>query len=203
MELSLVMHVPSGPRANWLCIGWQFCLAEMRREFQTGGIFFCTTLYTDTKTTRLISNINMLFSTKKKQTLQAPPFQQAAAVKTIRPPLSHLPQKNRCSPHLPPIHASTNFKAKQTDGTRKSGGGIGVKIKPTVSLDICDASGSVNHKYFMAKFYIDTNVITKHCQVITEFRYPTLTRPLPRSVDDVRNQHNSDLKEVVFNKKSC
>ena len=26
-------------RANWLCMGWPFCLAEMRREFQTGGIF--------------------------------------------------------------------------------------------------------------------------------------------------------------------
>ena len=32
-------------RANWLCMGWPFCLAEMRREFQTGGNFFCTTLY--------------------------------------------------------------------------------------------------------------------------------------------------------------
>ena len=32
-------------RANWLCRGWPFCLAEMRREFQTGGNFFCTTLY--------------------------------------------------------------------------------------------------------------------------------------------------------------
>ena len=31
-------------RANWLCMGWSFCLAEMRREFQTGGNFFCTTL---------------------------------------------------------------------------------------------------------------------------------------------------------------
>ena len=28
-------------RANWLCMGWPFCLAEMRREFQTGGNFFC------------------------------------------------------------------------------------------------------------------------------------------------------------------
>ena len=27
-------------RANWLCMGWPFCLAEMRREFQTGGNFF-------------------------------------------------------------------------------------------------------------------------------------------------------------------
>ena len=26
-------------------MGWPFCLAEMRREFQTGGNFFCTTLY--------------------------------------------------------------------------------------------------------------------------------------------------------------
>ena len=34
-------------RANWLCMGWPFCLAEMRREFQTGGKFFCTKLYTD------------------------------------------------------------------------------------------------------------------------------------------------------------
>ena len=33
-------------RANWLCMGWPFCLAEMRREFQTGGKLFCTTLYT-------------------------------------------------------------------------------------------------------------------------------------------------------------
>ena len=32
-------------RANWLCMGWPFCLAEMRREFQTGGKLFCTTLY--------------------------------------------------------------------------------------------------------------------------------------------------------------
>ena len=32
-------------RANWLYMGWPFCLAEMRREFQTGGNFFCTTLY--------------------------------------------------------------------------------------------------------------------------------------------------------------
>ena len=32
-------------RANWLCMGWPFCLAEMRREFQTGGNYFCTTLY--------------------------------------------------------------------------------------------------------------------------------------------------------------
>ena len=32
-------------RANWLCMGWPFCLAEMRREFQTGGKKFCTTLY--------------------------------------------------------------------------------------------------------------------------------------------------------------
>ena len=31
--------------ANWLCMGWPFCMAEMRREFQTGGKFFCTTLY--------------------------------------------------------------------------------------------------------------------------------------------------------------
>ena len=30
-------------RANWLCMGWPFCLAEIRREFQTGGNFFCTT----------------------------------------------------------------------------------------------------------------------------------------------------------------
>ena len=44
MELSLVTHVPSGP-INWLCMGWPFCLAEMRREFQTGGKLFCTTLY--------------------------------------------------------------------------------------------------------------------------------------------------------------
>ena len=27
-------------RANWLCMGWPFFLAEMRREFQTGGKFF-------------------------------------------------------------------------------------------------------------------------------------------------------------------
>ena len=27
-------------RANWLCTGWPFCLAEMRQEFQTGEIFF-------------------------------------------------------------------------------------------------------------------------------------------------------------------
>ena len=33
-------------RANWLCMSWSFCLAEMRWEFQTGGKFFCTTLYT-------------------------------------------------------------------------------------------------------------------------------------------------------------
>ena len=33
-------------RANWLCMGWPFCLAEMRRQFQTGGNLFCTTLYT-------------------------------------------------------------------------------------------------------------------------------------------------------------
>ena len=26
-------------RADWLCMGWPFCLAEMRREFQTGEIF--------------------------------------------------------------------------------------------------------------------------------------------------------------------
>ena len=26
-------------RANWLCRGWPFCLAEMRQEFQTGGNF--------------------------------------------------------------------------------------------------------------------------------------------------------------------
>ena len=32
-------------KANWLCMGWPFFLAEMRREFQTGGKFFCTTLY--------------------------------------------------------------------------------------------------------------------------------------------------------------
>ena len=32
-------------RANWLCMGWPFCLAEMRREFQTEGKLFCTTLY--------------------------------------------------------------------------------------------------------------------------------------------------------------
>ena len=33
-------------RANWLCMGWPFCLAEMKREFQTAGNFFaprCTT----------------------------------------------------------------------------------------------------------------------------------------------------------------
>ena len=34
-------------RANWLCMGWPYCLAETRREFQTGGNFFSTTLYTD------------------------------------------------------------------------------------------------------------------------------------------------------------
>ena len=27
-------------RTNWLCMGWPFCLAELRREFQTGGHFF-------------------------------------------------------------------------------------------------------------------------------------------------------------------
>ena len=32
-------------RANWLCMGWPFCQAEMRRKFQTGGKIFCTTLY--------------------------------------------------------------------------------------------------------------------------------------------------------------
>ena len=32
-------------RADWLCMGWPCCLAEMRQEFQTGGNFFCTTLY--------------------------------------------------------------------------------------------------------------------------------------------------------------
>ena len=32
-------------RANWLCIGWPFCLAEIRREFQTEENFFCTKLY--------------------------------------------------------------------------------------------------------------------------------------------------------------
>ena len=32
-------------RADWLCMGWPFCLSEMRREFQTGGKNFCTTLY--------------------------------------------------------------------------------------------------------------------------------------------------------------
>ena len=32
-------------RANWLCMGWPFCLAEMRRQFQTGGKIFFTTLY--------------------------------------------------------------------------------------------------------------------------------------------------------------
>ena len=37
-------------RANWLCMGWPFCLAEMRREFQTGGNYFCTTLYSFWKT---------------------------------------------------------------------------------------------------------------------------------------------------------
>ena len=26
-------------------MGWQFCLAEMRQEFQTGGNLFCATLY--------------------------------------------------------------------------------------------------------------------------------------------------------------
>ena len=26
-------------RAHWLCMGWPFCLAEMRREFQTGKTF--------------------------------------------------------------------------------------------------------------------------------------------------------------------
>ena len=31
-------------RAYWLCMGWPFCLAEMRREFLTGGKIFCTTL---------------------------------------------------------------------------------------------------------------------------------------------------------------
>ena len=41
-------HVPSGP-ANWLCVGLPFCLAEMRREFQTGGKLFCTTLYMSLK----------------------------------------------------------------------------------------------------------------------------------------------------------
>ena len=33
-------------RANWLCMSWSFYLAVMRREIQTGGNFFCTTLYT-------------------------------------------------------------------------------------------------------------------------------------------------------------
>ena len=32
--------------AKWLCMGWPFYLAEMRREFQTGGNFFGTMLYT-------------------------------------------------------------------------------------------------------------------------------------------------------------
>ena len=27
----------SSVRANWLCMGWPFCLAEMRREFQISG----------------------------------------------------------------------------------------------------------------------------------------------------------------------
>ena len=36
---------PCSVRANWLWMGWPFCLAELRREFQTGGIFFCTSLY--------------------------------------------------------------------------------------------------------------------------------------------------------------
>ena len=35
----------SSVRADWLCIGWPFCQAELRREFQTGGQFFCTRLY--------------------------------------------------------------------------------------------------------------------------------------------------------------
>ena len=26
----------SSVRADWLCIGWPFCQAELRREFQTG-----------------------------------------------------------------------------------------------------------------------------------------------------------------------
>ena len=34
-------------RANWLYMGWPFCLAEMRRKFQTGGKDFCTTLYVE------------------------------------------------------------------------------------------------------------------------------------------------------------
>ena len=40
-------------RANWLCMGWPFCLAEMRREFQTGGNYFCTTLYASLNVTIL------------------------------------------------------------------------------------------------------------------------------------------------------
>ena len=27
-------------RADWLCIGWPFCQAELKREFQTGKHFF-------------------------------------------------------------------------------------------------------------------------------------------------------------------
>ena len=39
------MGEESSVRAYLLCIGWPFCQAELRREFQTGGIFFCLSLY--------------------------------------------------------------------------------------------------------------------------------------------------------------
>ena len=39
------MGEESSVRADWLCIGRPFCQAELRREFQTGGQFFCLSLY--------------------------------------------------------------------------------------------------------------------------------------------------------------
>ena len=35
----------SSVRADWLCIGWPFCQAELRWEFQTVGNFFCSSLF--------------------------------------------------------------------------------------------------------------------------------------------------------------
>ena len=53
-------------RADWLCMGWPFCMAEMRREFQTGGNFFCTTLYVYGNSLDLRSDIDLDESSNSK-----------------------------------------------------------------------------------------------------------------------------------------
>ena len=36
---------PCSVMADWLTMGWPFCQADLRREFQTEGQFFCLSLY--------------------------------------------------------------------------------------------------------------------------------------------------------------